>query len=508
MHPPSIQRQAVTPAIAAVSLLTLLWYALFIFNADHIGHPVAYGLLVVAEVIGMLQLIGAWLTILLGGNQRPSPDARRIRESLLHAKEMPITIAVFIPVAGEPVDIIRETVSAARDMLVPHRTFILDDGRSDDVEALAAELGVEYLRRGDNAGWKAGNINHALDKIQPDFFAIFDSDHIAKQEFLLETLAYILTDEKLAFVQTPQQYYNSDNFIAAGSAQAQDVFYRHIQPAKNAFNASFYIGTNVLFRGDAIRDVGGFYQESHSEDIWTSILLHERGWKSYYLPVPLASGLAPETIDKYFRQQYRWATGGFEIFFHRPMKRKTMTLDQRLQYLHSSTFFFSGFAIAILFVLPLLYAYFGWKAIDAPEGGLAWAVRFFPYYAMTYASASHFMGQPIRWRTIVMALAPFPSHIAAFLTVLTGIRVGWVVSGVIRRKTDYIKSVAPHLLLLLLTVGAIPIMLGQSNVDLPLLFMSCFWLAWNALILASICKRAFPRFSESRAPFPVYQYAS
>ncbi len=493
-------RLATTPLVAAFSLGTMAWYGLFVFSPVHAGHPIAYGLLLVSEFIGMTQLLGVWLTILIAPQPETPVAVARNREALAHAVDLPVSVAAFITVAGEPIEVIRDTASAARDMLLPHRTFILDDGNSDDVAFLAQELGVEYIRRDTREGWKAGNLNNAFELLQPDFVAIFDSDHAAKPEFLLETLPYLLADEKLAFIQTPQHFNNTDGFISGGSAQTQEVFYRHIQAGKNAFNSAFYVGTNVLFRGDAIRDLGGFYDQSHSEDIWTALLLHERGWKSFYLPKVLASGHAPETVGKYFRQQYRWATGGFEIFFRRnPLFRKGLSLDQRLQYLHSSMFFLSGFSIFILFLLPLLYVYFGWRAIDAPNAW-EWAVRFFPYYLMTFASAAHFMGQPIKWRTIVVALTPFPSHIAAFFTVLTGIRVRWSVTGVIRKRTDYVKSVAPHLLLLLLSLGAIPIALFQEDKGIVLSAMTVFWLCWNSAILLSICKRAFPRYARSPIP--------
>ena len=93
----------------------------------------------------------------------------------------------------------------------------------------------------------------------------------------------------------------------------QSVFYRFIQPGKNRFNAAFCVGTNVIFRRTAIEQIGGMYTGSKSEDVWTSLMLHEHGWKSVYISTVLAVGDTPETIEAYTKQQLRWATGGFEI---------------------------------------------------------------------------------------------------------------------------------------------------------------------------------------------------
>lgn len=501
-------RQATTPLIAALSLASLGWYALFLFNPAHIGHPVAYGIMAVAEIIGMIQLVGVWMTILVAPQPPEPPRVGRIREALARQHRIPLLIAAFVPVAGEPLHVIRRTVTAARDMHVPHRTFILDDAKSDEVAALAAEIGVEYIRREGNAGWKAGNLNNALKVVKPDFVAVFDSDHAPQPDFLLQIMPYLIADDHLAFVQTPQHYENTREFIAGGSAQAQDVFYRHIQPGKNAFNAAFCVGTNHVFRREALDEIGGFYAGSHSEDIWTSILLHERGWKSFFLPTVLAGGDAPDRVDSYFKQQYRWATGGFEILKYNPMRR-SLTLDQKLQYMHTALFFLTGFSVAAFFLLPLLYVYLGWRPLTVPEGGFAWAARFLPYYVMLYVAATHLMGSRPRWGTFVAALTAFPAHMSAFVAVLFGIRLRWSVTGVIRRKTDYVKSVAPHMLLLLLSLGAIPLVVQQER-DPWLAMLSVFWLFWNCAILFSIVVRAFPvrRAAAAEAPATSLAFAS
>jgi cellulose synthase (UDP-forming) len=97
--------------------------------------------------------------------------------------------------------------------------------------------------------------------------------------------------------------------VSRGAGYMQAVFYKFVQPGRNHFNAAFCVGTNVIFRRAAINDVGGIYTDSKSEDVWTSLKLHENGWKSIYIPKTLAVGDAPETIEAYTKQQLRWATG-------------------------------------------------------------------------------------------------------------------------------------------------------------------------------------------------------
>jgi cellulose synthase (UDP-forming) len=490
--------------VAVFGIITLGWYASFVLAPSHIGDPLAYFFLLIAEAIAMSQLLGVWGTMLFSG-QGSVPVLHGVSlKTLLRRK---VSVAVFVPVAGEPLSVIRRTLLAARNLTYPHFTYVLDDGDSPAVRSLAAELGIGYLCRPVHDGKKAGNVNYALSQVHTDYFVIFDSDHVARPNFLEKTLPYLLIDPNLAFVQTPQSFSNLTGFISGGTAEAQEIFYRHILLGKNTFNAAFCVGTNVIFRRRAIEEIGGIYDRSNSEDIWTSILLHERGWRSLYLPEVLAVGTAPDTLASYFKQQFRWARGGLEIFFtHNPLFQP-LSWDQKLQYLHSSMHFLSSVPILLFYLLPLLYVYFDLKPLATPEGLLVWARHFLPYYLMIFVTLLYLLGRWPLWRGLVAATAAFPAHLAAIISVVTGVSTRWTVTGVIRKQTDYVKSVAPQLLLLLLSLGAIPVLLLASSPQLTD-FMVSLWLAWNSAVLLSVCKRAFTRFSPAPAARPSYSYAS
>ncbi len=122
------------------------------------------------------------------------------------------TVDVFIPCYNEAVELVRRTAIAARDIHWPHQTYILDDGNSPAMRAMAEEEGVSYLVRstdwqGKERHAKAGNVNNALLQTQGEFILILDADQIASPEILDRTLGYF-GDPKVAFVQTPQWFYN------------------------------------------------------------------------------------------------------------------------------------------------------------------------------------------------------------------------------------------------------------------------------------------------------------
>lgn len=168
------------------------------------------------------------------------------------------TVDVFITCYNEPVELVRETAIAARDIRWPHTTYILDDGNAPAMRAMAAKIGVEYIVR--SADWtnknrhaKAGNLNNALFQTQGEFLLILDADQIPAPEILDRTLGYFY-DPTVAFVQTPQWFYNVPPGDPFGS-QAP-LFYGPIQQGKDGWNAAFFCGSNAVLRREALLHIG------------------------------------------------------------------------------------------------------------------------------------------------------------------------------------------------------------------------------------------------------------
>ena len=301
--------------LSLIATLGILFYAQFLLNPGNRGDLLPYSLVIVAEVVLVVHALLAMWTILSGAKSPRDFAFHNAQEFLfdenvndrLGVTDPPhlwpvfldgveVKVDVFITVYGEELAKIRATATAAMAIKGKHRTWILDDGRSDEVKELASELGCHYVRRLSSNGAKAGNVNYALSIAKGDYFCIFDADFVPKPEFLLETVPFFV-NENVAFVQTPQTYGNLINLVSRGAGYMQAVFYKFIQPGRNHFNAAFCVGTNVIFRRAAIDDIGGIDTDSKSEDVWTSLKLHERGWRSIYIPKTLAVGDAPETIE-------------------------------------------------------------------------------------------------------------------------------------------------------------------------------------------------------------------
>jgi cellulose synthase (UDP-forming) len=488
--------------LVLIALAGVVAYAAFLFNPANRGDPLPYALVITAEVILITQALLSMWTILPGGQDQRTFTFHQARRALYSTTQVrrdavervpsrwalmlggrQIAVDIFVTVYGEDIDVIEKTVRAAVAMRGQHLTWVLDDGRSDEVQALAATLGAHYLRRPDNEGAKAGNVNHALSIATGEYFAIFDADFVPKPEFLQETLPFF-TDSRVAFVQTPQVYGNLRTVVARGAAFMQSVFYRFIQPGRNAFNAAFCVGTNVVFRRAATDQIGGMYTGSKSEDVWTSILLHERGWRSIYIPTPLAVGNAPESIEDYTKQQLRWATGGFEILLtHSPLDpRRKLTFDQRLQYFVTATHYLGGIVPLLLLAVPPLEIYFDLRPVNLSVTWDTWLLFYLGFYGLQILLAFNTMGS-FRPETLLLASVSFPIYLRALINVLEGRDQKWHVTGA--RKTRALSPfnfIVPQVLtfVFLLLTSVVAIYKDVGNMTLTL---ATAWNVTNAIVL-------------------------
>ena len=287
-------------------------------------------------------------------------------------------VAILIATYNEELDVLERTIVGARALR--HRNkevLVLDDSRRDWLRDYCAQQGVRYMRRPDNKGSKAGNINHCLDRlaedpVPPDFVAVLDADFVPHRGFISRCLA-LFHDPEVGLVQTPQHFFNADPIqhnlgISQSYPDEQRFFFDHMQPSRDGWGIAFCCGTSSICRWSALRDIGGLPTESVTEDFMLTLDLQDKGWKSVYLSEPLTEGLAPEGLKEYVTQRARWCLGLMQIARSRlgPLSRNNLRLRDRWSVVDSVLFWTTSFPFRIaVVVFPLLYWYFGTIVVDA-----------------------------------------------------------------------------------------------------------------------------------------------
>jgi cellulose synthase (UDP-forming) len=350
MYNSSIIQKSAIVFYVLFSVAYIAWRICFTLNPEQIIASVIFLFVdIVTCLSAILFVVSLW--------RRPSHSV-----NLLSSKQL--SIDVFVLTYNEDYEMLESTLQHCLVMNYPHKTYLLDDGNRSEMKLLAEKFGVNYITREGNIGAKAGNLNNAMQFTDGELIAIFDADFRPEKDFLSRLAGYF-HDEKVAVVQAPQSYYNTDSFQHRHLSPSeiysdQDTFMHIVLPARNNWNAAYWIGTSALLRRKAIEIAGGFPMDSVTEDVLTSMFIHSKGWKTVYVDEPLAHGLAPVNISEYFVQRLRWAKGAFQILrSHNPLFQKGLTFMQRLFYFSSVSHFFEGGIKTVYYLLPASFFLFG-----------------------------------------------------------------------------------------------------------------------------------------------------
>jgi cellulose synthase (UDP-forming) len=348
-----------------------------------------------------------------------------------------LRLAVLIPTYDEPLEVLLPTVAAAVAVRLPHQTWVLDDGARPEVAELATRLGARYLAREEHAHAKAGNVNHALGVIEADVMAVLDADHVALPDLFRNTLGHF-DDPAVAFVQTPQDFYNVDSFEHTGTSwtdraaayrySEQALFYRGLQPGRNRWGAAFCCGTGALFRTDALRAVGGLAVETVTEDIHTSIRLHRRGWRSIYHNEVLARGLAAADARQYLEQRLRWGTGAMQVLrTENPLVVGGLRPMQRVSYLSTLVGWFDSWRTLGYLLAPMVVVLTGVVPIRAQ---LLTLLAWFLPAVLLQVLALRLLGRGLapQGTSTVFELVRMPANLQATLRLVSGKARGFTVT--------------------------------------------------------------------------------
>lgn len=269
------------------------------------------------------------------------------------------TVAVFLPVCGEPVDVLENTWRHVRRLAdrYPGKAtpYVLDDSASPELAAMAKELDFTYGSR-PNPGWfkKAGNLHYGLGISDEEYILILDADFAPRADLLEELLPYMERDPQIGIVQSPQYFRVADRqtWIERGAGSVQELFYRAIQVSRQRHGGAICVGSCAVYRRAALEANGGTTLIEHSEDVHTGFDLGRLGWGLRYVPIPLATGNCPDNVSAFYHQQYRWCSGSMSLLGSKKFWRTKLGFTTRLCY-------FSGFLYYLhtalfTFVAPLL----------------------------------------------------------------------------------------------------------------------------------------------------------
>jgi len=379
--------------VIATQLVYVIWRALYtLVFSSFIDGVVSIGLFI-TELLGIILGVIFFWTI----TTPPKDIYYRTTPEPLEGQYPTIDyslprVDVFIPTVNEPIELLERTLSMASFLDYPRdrlNIYVLDDGHRSEVAALAQTIGVQYLKRPDKKDAKAGNLNFALSQTTGDLIAILDADMVPQQSFLKETVGFF-KDPSVAFVQTPQSFFNPDPYQAnlmffERLPSDQAFFMLDIQRARAMYNATMFVGTNAVFSRNALKSIGGFATQSLTEDLLTGMKLQAQGYTTIFYEKILVQGLAPQSYKDLIQQRDRWCRGNVQSFkAANPLTLKGLSWMQRILYTQSTLYWTFGIQKIMFLLAPLLFLYANIYPVRATLESLT--LFWLPQFTLSYAA--------------------------------------------------------------------------------------------------------------------------
>lgn len=431
--------------------------------------------------------------------------AKRPRRRIAPKDKKVAVISLCVP-KKESMDIVERQLKAMSEITYPHDSWILDEGKSAEVKALARKYGVKYFSRKGirkynqdappfKAKTKAGNVNAWLEHVKRrkyDFFVQLDIDHVPKPNYLHKTLGYF-RDADVAWVQAPSVYQNRNSWTARGAAEQELVLQGPLQMGFYGHSETpFIIGSHCTYRTSAVREIGGF-QPTRAEDHLDTVMLASRGYRGVFLPEIIAEGDGPETLSTYLAQQFAWAYSMFQVLLHHtPELLKTMSFRKKWQFLFAQTWYpLWSLSYLVMFISPVIALIINREV--AHMDGRDFLLHFAPLFACSFLvwwSARPLMqpkGVLLSWRGMILHAVRWPVVLRAVISAALKVKKPYMITpkGKFARQAPMIKTYRPFLFLGLissLAVGYATIAYGQAALEAQIVFALT-----HALFMLIIC---------------------
>jgi exo-beta-1,3-glucanase (GH17 family)/cellulose synthase/poly-beta-1,6-N-acetylglucosamine synthase-like glycosyltransferase len=254
-------------------------------------------------------------------------------------------VGIHLACRNEPPDMLIETIDSLLALDWPELDICIVDNNTADpslwrpvfehIAAVSQSIPQAQLQRGnaeielraagrrllfvhvDNlSGFKAGALNLALERTDPDvrWLAVVDADYRVNRDWL-RTVAPLLDDADTVIVQSPQAHrLNRASLFERMVHWEYEGFFRIGMHHRHERNAIVQHGTMTLIRQSALRKAGGWNTSCICEDTELGLRLLAAGGKAVYVDHVSGTGLLPADSITYARQRRRWVRGGMQIF--------------------------------------------------------------------------------------------------------------------------------------------------------------------------------------------------
>lgn len=286
--------------VGATSLLTAL---------GHYGWTAVVVLFALTTGLSLVRilLLGS---LVLGG-------ARRARHRVPEEPTFP-PLTVVVPAFNEERVIAKTLASVLASRYPELEVLVIDDGSTDGTAAVVAAIAAAEPRLrliSTVNGGKSAALNLGFREARTSIVVTIDGDTLLDAG-ALERLALPFADERIDAVCGNVEVGNVRNALTAFQALEYITTQNFDRRAFEILNCITVVpGATGAWRRDRVLALGGYQQDTLTEDADITLRLLRAGGRIVYEPEARSKTEAPETMAALARQRFRWSYGTFQCLW-------------------------------------------------------------------------------------------------------------------------------------------------------------------------------------------------
>jgi 1,2-diacylglycerol 3-beta-glucosyltransferase len=233
--------------------------------------------------------------------------------------------------------------------------WIVDDNSNDRTPEVLTLLQQKYpqlktLRRDEDAqGGKSGALNQVLGLTKGDIIGVFDADAQVPVD-VLRSLAPVFQQPRIGAVQLRKAIANaSENWWTSGQSAEMALDWCLQDLRIRVGGIGELRGNGQFVRLTALKDCGGWNEQTITDDLDLTIRLHLCQWDIACLNSPAVQEEGVVTAKQLWHQRNRWAEGGFQRY----LDYWNLLLSGRLGFLKTfdmGLFYINQYLLTVAFI--------------------------------------------------------------------------------------------------------------------------------------------------------------
>jgi len=229
-------------------------------------------------------------------------------------------VSVIVPVKDEE-RVIGRLLDALLRLDYPKERseiIIVEDGSKDKTLEICQKYVDQHsshikLFHREISNGKPSALNYALKKARGEILALFDADCVPNSDVLLRAVECFKDSSTVAVQGGISSINANENMLTRFISYEEAVALRTQLLGRDALNLFVYLmGSCCFLRRDVVKKLGGWDENSLSEDIEISVRLTKEGYSIRYVPEIQSWQESPAKLSALAKQRARWLRGHME----------------------------------------------------------------------------------------------------------------------------------------------------------------------------------------------------